>query len=128
MFRYFFAAAFTNGHVQILSDYANGLHTHVLISTSCIIAYHASLRIVHPCSLLLISIVLVCAVCTICHVPLTDWSEVSTLVAPALRNFALNAAGEMMTSDGCTTRKIVCSSAGKALPASPMNCTMSAVR
>src|SRR5713226_9497392 len=51
--------------------------------TSCIIAYHASLRIVHPRSLLLISMVPTCAVWAICHVPLMDWSEASTLVRPS---------------------------------------------
>src|SRR5216683_6183601 len=83
---------------------------------------HASLCIVHPRSLLLISMVPTCAVWAICHVPLMDLSEASTLVAPVLRSFALNAAGDSIRSDGCITRKTACSSAGNALFASPMNC------
>src|SRR5713101_9998492 len=82
---------------------------------------HASLRIVHPRALLSISMVPTCAVWAICHVPLMDWSEASTLVALVLRSFALNAAGEIITSDGCITRKTAGSSAGNALFASPMN-------
>src|SRR5450759_3153642 len=82
--------------------------------------HQASVCIVHLCSLLLISIVPACADCAIRHVPLMGWSEVSTLVTPVLRSLALNAAGEIITSDGRTTCKTACNSAGNGLPASPM--------
>src|SRR5260370_35471755 len=88
---------------------------------------HASLSIVHPRALLLISMVPTCAVWAICHVPLMDWSEASTLVAPVLRSFALNAAGGNIRSDGCFTRQQSGMSARHALFASPMHCHASRV-